>query len=95
MPKRTSRYRVDSSKVQGAGSWVELSFISYGEFQSILTDALKPNELLEKHVIDWNWVDGEGQPLGKPEVCLDDLFAPEREFLLNALYNPSEDNLKN
>lgn len=96
MSKRQTTYRVDSTKVQGDGSWVELSYITYGEFQAILTDAIKPSELLEKHVKTWNWVDGDGQPLGVPEEHVNELFAHEREFLLNGLYNPDEnDAIKN
>jgi len=95
MPKRQTTYKVDSEKVQGEGSWVELSYITYGEFQGILTDAIKPNELLEKHVLDWNWVNAAGEALGNPDSYLDELFAPERAFLLNCLYNPDENQIKN
>jgi len=95
MSKRQTTYKVNSEKVQGKDSWVELSYITYGEFQGILTDAIKPSELLEKHVVRWNWVDGDGQPLQPPGAHLDDLFAHEREFLLNCLYNPNEAAIKN
>ena len=95
MPERKTTYTVDSEKIQGAASWVELSYITYGEFQSILTDAITPSELLEKHVVSWNWVDGDGQLFGNPQGCVNDLFAHEREFLLNCLYNPNENAIKN
>lgn len=95
MPKRETTYTVNSEKVQGRESWVELSYLTYGEFQAILTDAIKPSDILASHVLNWNWVDGQGQELGRPTECLDALFSHEREFLLSALYNPSENNLKN
>jgi len=95
MPKRQTTYKVNSSRVQGEGSWVELSYITYGEFQAILTDAITPSEILERHVVGWNWVDGEGQLLGDPQERVEDLFAHEREFLLNCLYNPDENAIKN
>jgi hypothetical protein len=95
MPKRQTTYKVSSEEVQGEGSWAELSYITYGEFQGILTDAIKPSELLEKHVIAWNWVDDRGASLPSPEECMDDLFAHERAFLLNCLYNPEETATKN
>lgn len=96
MPKRKTTYKVDSEKVQGPGSWVELSYLTYGEFQAILTEAIKPSEILLEHIIAWNWVDGQGEALGDPGACMDNLFAHERSFLLDCLYNPDEnDTIKN
>jgi len=90
MPKRKTTYKVDSSQVQGDGSWVELSYITYGEFQTVLKDVSAYDDLLRTHVLDWNWADGEGNPMPAPQACMDSLFAHEREFLLDALYNPTK-----
>lgn len=96
MPKREITYRVDSSQVQGEGSWVEMSYITYGEFQKVLKDVSAYDNLLKEHVLDWNWVDSDGAPItAPPSECMDSLFAHEREFLLDALYNPKANTLKN
>lgn len=96
MPKRILTFRVEASEVQGEGSWVELRYLTYGEHQVSLKGKGDDQELLRNHVVDWNWVDSEGKPFGKPAECIDDLFMSERWFLLGKLFTPnSEAAVKN
>ena len=96
MPKRQTTYRVDSTEVQGEGSWVELLYLTHGEAQASIKGELEDKALLKKHVVAWNWVDSEGEPFGEPRDHLFDLFIQERWFLLDKLFNPMEvDILKN
>lgn len=92
MPERRTTYKVDSSKVQGEGSWVELSYMGWGEVQAAMSGDLKSDDILNEHVKDWNWVDAEGEAL---TVSVDVLFEPERRFLLDYLFDPSKDDSKN
>lgn len=90
MPKRNMTYRVDSTEVQGEGSWVDLRYLTYAEVQTSLKGEGDDAELLREHVVKWNWVDSEGKLLGTPEDCLEDLFLSERWFLLGKLFNPTD-----
>lgn len=93
MPKRITTYRVDSAEVQGEGSWVEMSYITYGERLKALKGGSKTfaNDILNEHILAWNWVDSDGKPFGDPQDCLVDLFPPEREFLIGKLFNPKSE----
>lgn len=97
MPKRNTTYRVDSTEVQGEGSWVEMSYITYGERLKALKGGQGTFEdILDGHIIAWNWVDSAGEPFGDPQDFLVELFPPERQFLIGKLFNPkSEAAVKN
>jgi len=92
MPKRQTTFRVDSSAVQGEDSWVELSYMEWGQVRAAMSGDFKSDDILQEHVKDWNWVDGEGNAL---TVSVDVLFEPERRFLLDYLFDPSKDDSKN
>ena len=92
MPKRMLTYRVDSSEVQGEGSWIELSFITRAEAKSAQGEDWA-DSMLKDHVIAWNWVDGEGVDMDVTK--LEDLFQHEREFIISKLFNPDKEDLKN
>lgn len=94
MAERQSVVRTKSFSVQGAGSWVKLRKLSLGqvsEFQAMAEQNLDIDEettelikLVEAQVVDWNWVDDEGDPLPLPSK-MDDinvLTAEEFNFLL-------------
>lgn len=90
MPKRKTTYRVDSTEVQGEGSWIELTYLTHGEVQaSLKAKGGDDQELLQRHIVAWNWVDSEGKPLGDPKDHTDDMLVSERGFVLGALFNPS------
>lgn len=92
MPKRKMTYRVKSDAVQGEGSWVELGYMAWGDVQAAMSGDLKADDILEAHVKDWNWVDGEGEAL---PLDVGALFEPERVFLLDCLFDPNKDDSKN
>lgn len=91
MPKRKSgTFRVDASEVQGDESFVELRTVRYGEFRLAQKGELKDDEVLQKHVLEWNFVDDEGVPMpqvrDEPEIVFA-LTMPEKNFLIDALLN--------
>jgi hypothetical protein len=79
MPERIVKtIRVDASKAQGEGAYIELRPYLWEErralqlkIQGIPTDvaqfrlAMTPilEEELSAHLVDWNFVDGEGKPI--------------------------------
>jgi hypothetical protein len=62
-----NRYKVECDKVQGEGSWVELTRLTWGEVEAIMGKTADTNKTLADHVKGWNWVydkvDAEGNPL--------------------------------
>ncbi len=52
------------------------------------------NEMLQKAVVAWNWVDDAGKPLPIPSEGDPDLNSQEVQFLVRAL-QPSQEALKN
>lgn len=92
MAQRKTTYRVDSSDVQGEGSWIELSFITRAESRAAKGDSWA-DDMLKDHVVAWDWVDSEGNEMDVAD--LDSLFQHEREFIIGKLFNPDEDALKN
>ena len=85
--------RIDSEEVQGDGSWVKIKSPSMddiknaGEIPEELTAQMEYSQkLMSQLIIDWNWVDDEGNPLPKPSpAVLADLPFEEVTFLLNAI----------
>lgn len=92
MPERKTTYKIKSDSVQGEDSWVELSYMTWGEVQAAMSGDLKSDAILKEHVKDWNWVDAEGEPL---VFSVDVLFEPERQFLLDYLFDSDKDESKN
>ena len=92
MPERKTTYKIDSTDVQGEDSWVELSYMAWGEVQAAMSGDLKSDAILEAHVKEWNWVDEDGEPL---EFLVHVLFEPERRFLLDRLFDPDKEDSKN
>jgi len=51
--------------------------------------------LLEKHIVEWNWVDDDGDPLALPKdnpETLDDLTDAESELLARLLLTSDTKN---
>ena len=99
MPKRQSTRSVPSDAVQGENSYVKLRQVSYRlimEAQSKKDDKNVTqqegdeyaNRLLKEAVVEWNWVDDDGQPIPSPRdenFDLGDLLVNEVEFLLEEI----------
>ena len=96
MPKRKSVKKHDTSEVQGEGSYVILSSVKVWEIRKLRQESANPDVnqveagivLLARHVVGWNWVDDEGQPLPVPKddpTVVDELTEEESEFLANLL----------
>ena len=105
MPKRTSTRRVDSTEVQGEGSYVELRRPKGRDIKAAMrkdaetadAEALAKYdaslELLRGHVMGWNWVDDDGEPLPQPQDgpdVFDDLTIQEIQFLTEHLVEAVE-----
>lgn len=109
MPKRkTAVQKVDASQVQGEGAWVEVRKLKWGEIKKLsrqrgaaggdeeqiieMTD-----ELLAEHVLAWNWVDEDGNPLPQPHGNLDviDDLTDEEFAFLGEVIGGSEQDRKN
>lgn len=82
MPQRkTSIIQVDSTDVQGEGSWVKVRRMKWGEIKALSKRQAEikaagdeganlaidvSDDLLAEHTMEWNWVDDEGNPLPQP-----------------------------
>ena len=91
MPKRQRIVRHKSDKVQGEGSWVCVAQLTVGEMRKARQAAAEGGdafelgvEMLKSHIIEWNWVDDEGNPFlqvpDSPDV-VDELIDTEISFL--------------
>lgn len=93
MPRQLKR--VDSSEVQGEGSYVVLKPPRWGDIKQLrkLSDddpesVATAEKVIADAVVEWNWADDAGQPLPLPSATpdvLDDLWATEVTWLLKAL----------
>jgi len=101
MPQRKRIIRFKSETVQGEDSWVEVSRLTVGEARR--ADQIKddPNtdsfgevvELYQTHIVNWNWVDDDGEPLPLPRddaSVVDGLTADEFSFLGDCLAGSEE-----
>ena len=97
MAKRQSVFLVPSDEVQGEGSWIKLKAIKYGLSKRVavelegVSDAEKLEvnaRLIAEHLLGWNWVDDNDEPLPVPSEnpdVLDDLTSQELEFIGEAM----------
>ena len=97
MPERLNKkfHRVDSTEVQGEGSWIIIRKIGFeivlNQNAAELKNADQNMELAyqaTKTVLyEWNWVDDEGTPLPQPKddpEVFDELTVEEQLFSLRA-----------
>ena len=95
MAQRVSTSKVLSDSVQGEGSFVVLRAIPYGlirERATMATDDMAQMlafnaQFLASVVVEWNWVDDEGNPLPLPADdpgVIDKLVLPEFQFIAEA-----------
>ena len=97
MPKRQNpirKERVPSEEVQGEDSYVVLRTPVAGDYIELLTSPTDPTSMelklhiIPKCVLEWNWVDDDGEPLPLPSEdpnILDKLVLEELVFLANHL----------
>lgn len=99
--------RVDSTEVQGEGSWVEIRKATWGETKRMGAEVAAhegdqaaqvalSERLIVEHVLGWSWVGDDGIPLPLPSTApevLDLLTGEEVAFLAGAI-NGSEDRPK-
>jgi len=108
MPQRQAVRKIDSTEVQGDGSWVRMRKPKGRDIK----EAMKKNEaqgedaggleayadsmdLLRTHVLEWNWVDDDDKPLPHPQDAdvFDELTIGEIQFLTEHLTgNPDAKN---
>ena len=101
--KRASIQRFETDEVQGEGSYVELKSLTLGEIRKLRkatkSDSSDPVEtvtkMLVKQLVEWNWVDDDGEDLPCDEKGLDQLYESEAEYLVDLLVSGSEKELKN
>jgi hypothetical protein len=95
MAQRVSTRKVLSDEVQGEGSYVTLRALPYsmisaraGIDQDDFAQVLKFNEtFLASVVVDWNWVDDDGNPLPLPADdpgVVEKLVIPEFQWIATA-----------
>ena len=95
---RRATLQIKTPEIQGDDSWVEvIPFVVEERFS--LPKAFDRRDMLKRHVIGWNWVDGDGEALAQPA---DDpeVFNQLTTFELVALSDvvlgfPGVDDLKN
>jgi hypothetical protein len=99
--------RVDSTEVQGEGSYVMLLKLKHGQtwaLQAEMAAASKANDtrpledLLSRQVVGWNWANADGVPFALPKddpEVLDELTEDELVFLAQSLLSVSGAKAKN
>jgi len=92
-PQRQNVQTYETTEVQGVGSYVKVRAMTFGQSRQMrkiregMTDEDKVNwseKIIKQHVIDWNWVDDDGNPLPLPsedDALMDRLTIPEVAFL--------------
>lgn len=82
-----SRFTVASDEVQGEGSHVVFQRATWGIIQSVNTDGDSAGvALLRAVIVDWDWVDDDGNPLPLPSAdpqILDRIPQVELDWLLD------------
>lgn len=93
--KRT--FRVESTAVQGEGSFVVFKNLTWGEMRA-MPDGLTVAEAAAMRVVEWNWTDEEGEllplPSGAPEI-IPELMSEEINFLVEASTRGIQEEEKN
>lgn len=95
MAKRNNQRIVKSDAVQGEGSFVTVSPLTYGEQREVILNPLEGEEYIRRnernvraHIHAWDWVDGEGAPLPLPnadETVFMRLTVEEFNFLVRCI----------
>lgn len=107
MAKRRSVRRHKSDEVQGEGSFVVTTAVKVKEIREIRKHSEDPDfddfeggiGLLAKHIVKWDWVNDEGDPLPCPKddpSVIDELTNEESAYLVGLLMGEKDEakNLK-
>lgn len=106
MPKRKSVKKHKSDEVQGEGSYVITSGVKVKEIRKIRKLSAEDESfdefeggitLLGKHILAWNWVDDDGNPLPVPKDSpetdvIGELTEEEAEWLVGLLIGATAKN---
>ena len=108
MPKRVTSRKVATPKAQGKDSWVVFKPVTYGErLEALELEKQHANDddaewrieaqrqMYADHILDWNWVDGDDQPLPLPKDdpdVINGLTDVEQEAL-DALFGDTDPKL--
>jgi hypothetical protein len=100
MAKRLSTVKVDASKVQGEGAYIEWRRMTWGE-RKLHRDKAKAGEfdpvaLILQSLVSWNWVDGDGNPMPllTSEADLDALYDEEVTYLADVAIRAMQGKLE-
>lgn len=102
MPKRQSVSKISSEEVMGEGSYIKVRHLTWGETKTARDAAARTEKsgegfgdaglsemekLIEAAVVDWNWVDDQGEPmpLFGEGTSINDLYTTEVNFLVDAI----------
>lgn len=96
MSKRTSVKQFPCDEIQGEGSYVVVTAVKVREIRGIRKKAKDPEfddfeggiQLLARHIVKWNFVDDEGNPLPIPSEdpkVIDELTDEESQFLVGCI----------
>lgn len=103
MVERLSKRRILSDAIQGEGSYVVITRLSVGDVKALRMQRkdsdIDPYEanlsLIASHVLEWNWVDYDGNPLPNPQEnpeVVDTLSQDEADFLSDAVAGTVQDS---
>ena len=101
MSKRKSVRKVRTGQVHAPNSWVIVSALKVKEIRALRKRAAEDEydafegglDMLASHILDWNWIDDEDNPLPLPKDdpnVIDELTNDESEFLANLLMGQDE-----
>ena len=94
MSKRVSTVkRFDTDAVQGEGSYVKMRSLKLREVRALRKERNNPDfdgveqmaDIIAKQLIEWNWVDDEGEPIPCTPEGVDELTEAEAELLATLL----------
>ena len=104
MPKRKNVHKVKTEDLQGEDSFVIICIPSVKKVRTLLKTAGSTLEtfdagasIIAEHVVEWNWVDNDGEPLPQPKddpSVVDELTSDEYKRLSEIILG-SEDQRKN
>lgn len=90
--------RVESDKVQGEGSYIDIRSFPWQELKAMGFDNIDLEgatleaadlafEIAKKALVGWNWVDDEGKPLPDPTEngVFDNLPSQEQTFIVSVM----------
>jgi len=97
MARRNPVKQHETPDLQGEGSYVKMTLVKVGEVRKLRSREKTEEdfnsfeeglELLSAHIVEWNWVDDEGEPLPSPlnnSEVLDMLTDEEATHLVQLL----------